>query len=387
MVVGAGIVGTSVAYHLSLEGLKVCLMDREAVGSGASAHGHGLLSALGREFKPGPYFLLGVEGARMFPDFIAKVMEEAEVAPLFQEKLGVNLALTEEEESIFRDSMAWQQEHIEMRWATTQEIRSLEPRITPEARGGVLYRYGQVDAYRLSLALTQAVEKRGGQLLLREATGLETEGDRVVGVTYPGGKVLADVVVMAMGAWSGAVRRWLRFPVPVRPLHGEVLHVRMGGDPIGLFILTARHGPIIQRLDGIILVGSIGGVSMSGVDVDTLHVFDPEDEAPWEFDLSPSQWGRDSILEQVVKIMPAIGEAQVVDHLAGVRPLSADRMPLIGPVPGWRGIYLATGHGTKGIHLSAITGQIIADQIVRGESRMPAEAFSPARFKSSVSSE
>ena len=101
IVVGAGIVGTSVAYHLSLEGLKVCLMDREAVGSGASAHGHGLLSVVGRDFKPGPYFLLGLESARMFPDFVDRVMDEVNVAPLFQECLGVNLALTEEEEEIY----------------------------------------------------------------------------------------------------------------------------------------------------------------------------------------------------------------------------------------------------------------------------------------------
>ena len=383
IVVGAGIVGTSVAYHLSLEGLKVCLMDREAVGSGASAHGHGLLSVVGRDFKPGPYFLLGLESARMFPDFVDRVMDEVKVAPLFQECLGVNLALTEEEEEIFRHSMSWQQDYLDMRWASTEEIRSIEPRITPDARGGVLNRYGQVDAYKLCLALTQAVEQRGGQVLLREATGIEKEGTRATGVTYPGGRVMGDVVVVAMGAWSGIARQWLNFPVPVRPLHGEVLHVVMDGDPLRLFVLTARHGPIIQRLDGTILVGSLGGVSMSGMDVDALHVFDPEDEAPLEFDLSPSQKGRDSMLEKVVKVMPEIADARVIDHLAGVRPLCADRMPLIGPVPGWTGVYLATGHGTKGIHLSAVTGKIIADQIVRGESSIPADAFSPGRFLTS----
>ena len=88
------------------------------------------------------------------------------------------------------------------------------------------------------------------------------------------------------------------------------------------------------------------------------------------------------MLERVLKIMPALEEAEVVDHLAGVRPLCADRMPLIGPVPGWRGVYIATGHGTKGIHLSAVTGRIVADQIVRGKTEVPvpAKAFSPGRF-------
>ena len=80
--------------------------------------------------------------------------------------------------------------------------------------------------------------------------------------------------------------------------------------------------------------------------------------------------------------MGGLEDAEVVAHLAGVRPLSADRMPLIGPVPGWDGVYLATGHGTKGIHLSAITGRILADLVVRGDTEVsvPVDAFSPLRF-------
>ena len=80
--------------------------------------------------------------------------------------------------------------------------------------------------------------------------------------------------------------------------------------------------------------------------------------------------------------MPAIENAELVSHLAGVRPLCADRMPLIGPVPGWWGVSLATGHGTKGIHLAAITGKAVAQLIVYGKSDLPVplEALSPARF-------
>jgi D-amino-acid dehydrogenase len=65
-----------------------------------------------------------------------------------------------------------------------------------------------------------------------------------------------------------------------------------------------------------------------------------------------------------------------------VRPLSPDRRPLIGSVPGCPGAYLATGHGTKGIHLAPVTGRLIADLITRGRTDLPVslEAFSPGRF-------
>ncbi len=382
VVVGAGVQGGATAYFLAKEGLKVCLMDREAVGSGASAHGHGALSMVGKDFQPGPHFTLGLVGQEMFAGFVESVLEDSGIDPMYHESDGVSLAVDEEEEQIFKEAIAGQSQFMEMKWIDGDEVRWMEPRVTPDARGAVLYHHGQVDAYRLSLATAQGVERMGGRLLLREATGLKTEGDRVTGVTYPGGEVSAGAVVIAMGAWSGKARDWLRYPLPVRPLHGQVLHVRMPGDPVRLFIITARHGPILPRRDGILMAGSLGGVSMSGLDVDSVHVFDPRDTGPWEYDLNPSEWGRNFMLERVLKIMPALEEAEVVDHLAGVRPLCADRMPLIGPVPGWQGVYIATGHGTKGIHLSAITGRIVADQIVRGNTGVPvpAEAFSPGRF-------
>jgi glycine/D-amino acid oxidase-like deaminating enzyme len=266
------------------------------------------------------------------------------------------------------------------------EARQLEPRITPEGIGAVLNRHGQVDGYRMSLATIAATERLGGRLLQREATGLRVQAGRVAAVNYPGGEVRTDTVVLATGAWVTACRDWLGFPIPVKPLHGEVLHVRLPGPPLRVFILTARHGPLLQRRDGLIMAGSIGGVTMSGMDVHARHVFDPADTGPWEFDLHPHDAGRDRMLDCALRIMPGIEEAELVAHLAGVRPLSADRMPLIGRVPGVEGAYLATGHGTKGIHLAPITAEIIGDLIMHSRMGPGLEAFLPRRFEFMASS-
>lgn len=86
------------------------------------------------------------------------------------------------------------------------------------------------------------------------------------------------------------------------------------------------------------------------------------------------------MLECTLRIMPAMEDATLVAHLAGVRPLSADRLPIIGPVPGREGVYLATGHGTKGIHLAAVTAKIVRDTVVTGQRSSEYEAFLPSRF-------
>ena len=183
VVIGAGVVGASTAYFLSKEGRKWGLLEREAVGVGATGHGHGSLALVGKDFRPGPHFLLGLVGKQMFPGFVQSVMEDSGIDPMYHEMQGVSLALVDEEERIFKEAITSQSQYLEMKWIDGDEVRRLEPRITPDALGGVLYQHGQVDSYRLSLALVQGVERMGGQRLLSEATGLQSRGDGVVGVT------------------------------------------------------------------------------------------------------------------------------------------------------------------------------------------------------------
>jgi glycine oxidase len=384
VVVGAGVVGTTAAYELSEAGLDVAILEQEAIGRGSTGHGHGIVSLVGKDFRPGPHLELGVRSAEMYGSLCKRVLEAGGIDPMYHELPGISFAVVEEEERIFRDFMAREdtRDLLDMRWLDVDECREIEPLLTEDAIGGVFHEHGQVDAYRLSLAAVAAVERAGGRMISGAATGIVRDGARVAGVRHSRGEVACEHVVLAAGAWVGVAADWLGFPVPVRPLHGEVLHARLAGDPVQAFILTALHGPILPKRDGTLMVGSVGGVTMSGMDVDAKHVFDPLDTTPPVFDEGPTQAGRDMMIERAVRVMPALADAELTAHLAGVRPLSADRMPLIGPVPELEGAWLATGHGTKGIHLAPVTARMIADYVTGGEpaSDIPARAFLPERF-------
>jgi glycine oxidase len=383
VVIGGGIVGASIAYLLAKDGLDVVMMDGEGIGSGSTGHGHGVVSLVGKDFRPGDHFELGRAGAAMFKEFAEMLQEDSGIDPMYHEKPGLSIAILDEEERIFREAFdRLSDKGLGLRWIDGAQAREVEPRISEECVGGVLYWHGQVDGYRMSICEAQALERLGGRILLRRATGLLRDGDRVVGVRHSGGELHAGSVVLAMGAWVREAEQWVDFPIPVRPLHGEVLNVRLPGEPLRAFILTARHGPILQRKDGITLVGSIGGVTMSGMDVDAKHVFDPQDGSPPVFDLQAKPENGQLMVERGLRVMPALSEADLVDHLAGVRPLSADRMPIIGFVPGLEGAILATGHGTKGIHLAPLTARMVEDLVLHGENRQPVpyETFLPDRF-------
>ena len=373
VVIGAGVVGCSVAYYLAREGVKVVLLEREAMGSGASAHATGSLSLLGAEFSPGPSFEMARAAFAEFPELVPELESATGMDLLYQRRPSLRLALDDEEADLIRGMMAWQQPYVEMRWIDSGEVHAIEPRFSPAIVGAVYENESsQLDSYRLNLALGRAAELKGAEVLQREVTGLTKSGSRVTGVRTATGDIPGDTVVVAAGTWSRAFAAWLDFPVPVRPMKGERLLLNYPGEPLPVLVSSPRRGHMISRLDGLTSVGSTGGR-----DYDRRELFAGE-----EFDRQPTETARLELLQRAIDVLPDLERAELVQQLAGSRPMSPDSKPIIGPAPGWEGVLLATGHTTKGIHLGPITGRIIADYIFRGSTGVVSDMaeFLPDRF-------
>ena len=90
--------------------------------------------------------------------------------------------------------------------------------------------------------------------------------------------------------------------------------------------------------------------------------------------------GLDFIMDAALHMAPSLEDSQVASHVSGLRPASADSLPLIGPIPGWQGVYLVSGHDRKGMGLSLISTRIIADLITKGQSPVSTAMFDPGRF-------
>ena len=372
-VIGAGVVGCSVAYYLAREGIKVALLDRDAIGSGSSAHATGFLSLLGTEFTPGPYFQFGLDSYREFPSLVEELEDATGIDLLYQRRPSLRLALEESEETLIKDLMTWQKDHVAMRWITAPEVHEIEPRLTQTLRGAVLEdESAQLDSYRLNLALAAGSERKGAQTFLREVTGLQSEGNRITGVQTQGGDISCGTVVLAAGLWSPAFQKDLGFPIPVGALKGERLLLQYDGDPLPALISSPMRGHMISRLDGFLSVGSTGGR-----DYDEGQLYQGEG-----MDRLPTETARAEIMQRAIDVFPDLENASLVQQLAGSRPLSPDRRPIIGPVPGKEGVVLATGHTTKGIHLGPITAKAVTEYILGGCRKVPTsiETFLPSRF-------
>jgi glycine oxidase len=372
-VVGAGVIGCAIAYELACQGAKVAIFEQEAIGSGSSAHATGSLSLLGTEFPPGPSFAMAVEAYKIFVDLVPQLENETGMDLLYQRAPALRLALEEEEESLIKEAMVWQRPLRPMEWIDGDSVLRMEPRLSPNIRGAAYEpESAQLDSYRLTLALAQGAELHGAEVNQRKVVSLESSGGHVTGVRHTGGILSCPAVVLALGPWSEDAAKWLRFPVPVRPMKGERLLLQFDGEPLHLLISSPKRGHMISRLDGYLSVGSTGGR-----DYDEREAF-----LGVEFDRQPTESAKNELIQRALDVFPALEEASVVQQLAGSRPLSADRLPLIGPVPGMDGVTLATGHGTKGIHLAPITANMVAGYVLQGQPDVPFDLapFLPSRF-------
>jgi len=373
VVIGAGVIGCSIAYYLAREGIKVALLERESFGSGSSAHATGFISLLGTEFTPGPSFQFGLESYREFPSLVAELEDATGMDLLYQRRPSLRLALEESEEQLIKDLMTWQQEHVAMRWISSDDVHELEPRLPPSLIGAVYEdESAQLDSYRLNLALAAGAEKKGTQTINRNVTGLLSEKNRITGVQTEQGDISCGTVVVAAGLWSPPFQRDLDFPIPVGALKGERLLLKYDGDPLQVLISSPKRGHMISRLDGFLSVGSTGGR-----DYDQDQLYQGAD-----MDRVPTETARVEIMQRAIDVFPDLENAALFEQLAGSRPLSPDRIPIIGPVPGKEGVVLATGHTTKGIHLGPSTAKAVTQYIQGGCKQVPSsmELFLPDRF-------
>ena len=380
VVVGAGAVGSACAYFLAGAGLSVLLLDQEGIASGASTHATGSFSLLASDFKTEPHLRLGIESYRLARDIMPSLEEESGLKVLYQRRPSLRLALEDAEESLIRSSLEWQGKLLQAKWIDGDEVRRLEPRLSPEIRGAAYEdESAQLDSARFTRALATAAERRGAHVVLRQANGLVRDSARVTGVRHGSGTISAGAVVLAMGPWAATGSAWLDFDIPVKPLKGERLLLQFDAPPLPVLLSSPKRGHMISRLDGLLSVGSTAG-----------RDFDDQERYLREgFDIRPTDAALEELIERAIEVLPDVVNASVAQHLAGVRPLTPDRQPLIGPVPGYEGIHLATGHGTKGIHLALVTGRIIADLLTHGSTDLsvPLEAFSPGRFMNAVSAD
>ena len=259
--------------------------------------------------------------------------------------------------------MAWQEREIgtPTRWADLQDVLEIEPRINPAAIGAVVTE-GNTNLHpqRLTLALARVAERQGMTIRTATVTGLRRERGQVTAVTLTDGEISASRVVLAAGPWMGLASEWLGVDVPVEPLKGQILRLWAPGPPVpGSISWSSQYAT--SKPDGLIWTGTT------------------EEEAG--FDETTTEEARSEIMSSVTHMLPYTADARVVMQTACLRPVTPDKTLLLGPVPGWEGVYLASGGGRQGIFLGPGIGRVTADLVLEKPLSTPIDGLTLDRFE------
>ena len=373
VVVGGGLIGSSIAFELASHGLRITLLDIQHPGREASWAAAGMLSPGPDSPQALPLVPLANESLRLYPDFVRAIEDESGMSVSFAAN-GAFEIFTGPEGVTHRDRLIAQYQDLSLsaELISTDAAASREPTLNPNSAAiAWLPNEATVDPRLLIDATLTAAKKRGVEMISgRAVTALLGNHRECTGVLAGGQEIFAKHVVIAAGSFcaridaskSGSPIDLSRY-APTYPVRGQMLALRRSEFHL-THVLRSDHGYVVPRADGRIIAGS----TLENVG----------------FNKETTQEGLRKILDAAVALAPALAGAEIVESWAGLRPGSPDQLPIIGPtdIPG---LLIATGHYRNGILLAPVTAKLICSWIVEGKTNFNAQRFSPLRFSAEKS--
>ena len=379
-IVGGGIAGASAAYHLARHGHRVTLLERGEIASGASGLNAGAIDSVGWGDRPDLQAHLTAGSVELFQALQLEHGEDVE----FRQSGALQAIQTPAQHDFARERVrALRERGYRVELLTAREARSLEPGLAPGLLGAMYSPLrAQADPVKATRALATLARRRGATVLThQEVTGIKPRPRGGYVVSTSTGSLVAEMLVLAAGAWCAHVGTLLALEIPIVPVRGQMWataplpprifhtisstesaaawHRDPGGSPPEL---TARDGTRVtrhlygrQRRDGEIVFGG--------------------DRDLCRGEPLPHPAGIDVNRRHAAEVLPFLRELPTARTWAGLMPFSADGKPLIGRLPGREGAFIVSGLASSGFGRGPMAGKLLADLVHTGK---PAQALAEA---------
>lgn len=372
IVVGGGIVGSSVAYHLARAGVGTLLVDRGDEGRATDA-GAGVVSpATSSQTASDTWFSLAVAAFDYYDDLDGRLRAEQDDPTGYDPRGLLAVAIDDDELEAF-EALAGRMDDRRrpegyLAPGTAEEVsartaRELFPALAEPRRALHFEQAARVDGGRFAAALRRAGERHGLRVEAASVDALRLTDGAVEGVTTTDGRRLdARNVVVTGGAWSPSFGDQLGVSIPVEPVRGQVVHVSPAAD-------TSSWPMVVSLRDRVLAPWPENRLAVGATR-----------EPDQGFEPHPTVSGVRDVLSEIERVAPGLADASFAGVRVGLRPVSADGLPVLGAVPGVAGAYLATGHGATGLTHGPFTGRLVADLVAGREPTVDLGPFSVARF-------
>lgn len=390
VIIGAGVIGCSIAYHLTRQGVPSQIIERDSIAARASGKSWGLFVHpalfLLMEGRPPdqllsmpegglrPWLDLVWSGYHRLPDIVLELKEKGGIDVEYGELSYVRIALSESEEKAYKSGLSRLNSAgiYTSSWLDANDLKEIFPDINPQVRGGLSSPSLQFEPYRYTLGLAQAAERMGANFRQGEAVGFRSKGSKITSVILATGtEIEADVFILAMGPWIKQGTAWLGKEIPIRINREQCLRLE----------LPERFPPFAIRISTVATVPKVNGnvlLGLSGL---------PDMQSDFSGSLTTEE-AKAEILDDALELLPMLKEAKLVEHrgdFEGWAPPPNNIQPVIGQLPEWENVYIAARFGTLGMIMSLGTGQALADLVLAG-GRIPdrirtmLDILSPARL-------
>jgi D-amino-acid dehydrogenase len=350
VVIGGGLVGTSLAYELVSAGARTVLIDRHDPGRATDA-GAGILSPETSQDPDPGLFRFGLAAARHYEDLIGRLAEDGVTDTGLSVTGAMLVAERPGDDTVMEEAVGLALGRCP---ATVAEIDPEDlvryfPPLGPVRRALYNPAGRRVDGRVLNAAIGRAASARG--LLTIHAAVTRIDGDAqkgvVRGVITSEGTVTAGALVVAGGAWSDQTAAMLGTALPVTPLKGQIIHLLLPGS-------DSRAWCIVQPVLSFYLVPWPDGRVACGGTM----------EAAAGFDHRPTAEGVHQLLRECLRTAPGLARATVGDIRVGSRPATLDNRPILGRLPDWSNAFVATGHGAEGLLLGPYSARLVASAVL-----------------------
>ena len=369
VVVGGGVMGVSVAYHLAKLGwTDIVLIEKMELATGESAFAAGLVT----QFHTSPTLM---QIRKYSLDLFSEL-------GLFHHVGSLRLASTPAQfKELQRNISQAKAIGLEVEMITAAEAVKLFPAMTDKELYGAIYlpRDGHLDPYSATTGLAQHARQLGVTIQTdTRLTGIElSPGGEVTRALTSRGPIRTEVIVNAAGLWGPQVAAMAGVHIPTTPVDHQ--HIALKAVPGNVL---PHETPCLRDPDNLIyLREEAGGLVIGGYELNPHARW--VDGVPWDHGgraLPPDMDRFDPILEGAIRRMPFLEKAEVVSLVCHPGAYTPDSRPLMGPVPGARGLWLAAGLSLNGFGGAGGMGKVLAEWIVEGEPSLDLFAFHGWRF-------
>lgn len=375
IVIGSGVIGSSVGYNLAKRGAKTLILEEKTLGCGASSACDGFVILQSK--SPGPHLTMALASEILY----RTLSEELDYDIGYTHCGGMIIIERDEELEAMKIFMSKQKDlGLDVSLISGDEARRIEPALSKHIVGATISsRDAQVNPLYLVNGYITAAKRHGLRIEKhKKVTNFILSGERVIGVKCGDEEFYADNVVVCNSIGAPALFSTIGYDLPIIPRRGQLAITEPVNRLISHVMLCSRY--IAAKYHPELLKDSADesirlGVGMALEQTEEGGLLIGSTREFVGADRTVTEAGIRTITQHAARIVPALGRIRLVRMFAGLRPYTPDGKAFMGAVPNFKGLYIAAGHEGDGIAYTPITGKTLAELVIDGKTDVDLTPF------------